>query len=87
MMVDLRDDLHVSHSFFSASCQYRIYEILMHVFRLHEKTLLREVLSYFRKNDISVQTLRNNLLVSLLSCSPLWSFIFFIRKLKKSLEK
>lgn len=87
LMVDLRDDIQLSHSYFSTSCQYRIYEILMHVFRLHEKDLLREVLSYFRKNDISVQTLRNNILVSLLSCSPLWSFMFFIRNLKKSLEK
>lgn len=87
LMVDLRDDLQLSHSDFSTSCQYRIYEILMHVFRLHEKALLREVLSYFLKNDIAVKTLRNNLLVSLLSCYPLWSFLFFIRNLKKSLWK
>ena len=87
LMVDLRDSLNLSHSLFSISCQYRIYEILMHVFRLHDKALFREVLSYFREKNVAIQTLRNNILLSILSCSPLWSVLLFIRNFKKSLGK
>lgn len=84
LMTDIRDDINISHSEFSSSCQFRIHELLMHIFRLYDKSLFDKVMSFFHEKDIVVLTLRNKLLIYFLSCPLLWRILLKIRAIKTS---
>lgn len=83
LMADLADSVAIPQKDFSLSVQFRVFELLMHTFRLYDKGLRRELLVFLSERGIKVYGIRNRVILFLTSSGLLWRGALALRKIIK----
>lgn len=83
LAADLRDYLSISSHSMERAMEYRVYELLMHAFRLNDSKLRDDALYLAHKRSIRLNTLRTRIVRAVTSNSMTWALALTARRIKK----
>lgn len=84
LAADLRDYLSIRSGSVERAMEHRIYELLMHAFRLNDRTLRADALHLAHERSIRLRMLRTWTVCIVTSCRPLWAMALAARRIKKN---